>query len=144
MNLQQLYTDLILEHNQDPRNHRPLTDATVTEHGHNPNCGDDLTMNAIITDGIVEDIAYEGQGCAISQASASMLCDVVRGKSVKEAKACIERFIRLIQREELNEEERESLEEAIVLENVSQLPARVKCAVLAWHTLDEAMKKIEV
>lgn len=72
-----------------------------------------------------------------------MLCDVVRGKSVKEAKACIERFIRLIQREELNEEERESLEEAIVLENVSQLPARVKCAVLAWHTLDEAMKKIE-
>ena len=67
----------------------------------------------------------------------------MRGKSVKEAKACIERFIRLIQREELNEEERESLEEAIVLENVSQLPARVKCAVLAWHTLDEAMKKIE-
>ena len=114
MEMDQVYTELILEHNQDKRNKRLLDVFTASEHGHNPSCGDDLTLQVNVVDGIVKDAAYTGSGCAISQASASMMIDVITGKS---------------------------LEDAIALQNISNMPARVKCAVLAWHTLREALKK---
>lgn len=141
MEMDQLYTELILEHNQDKRNKRLLDVFSVSEHGHNPSCGDDLTLQLNVVDGVVEDAAYTGSGCAISQASASMMIDIIKGKSVAEALEMVELFLGMIKKEVTDDEELEALEDAIALKNISNMPARVKCAVLAWHTLKEALKK---
>lgn len=141
MEMDQLYTELILEHNQDKRNKRVLDVFTVSEHGHNPSCGDDLTLQLDVENGVVKDAAYTGSGCAISQASASMMIDIVKGKSVEEAFRLVDIFLGMIKKEVTDEAELEELEDAIALQNISNMPARVKCAVLAWHTLKEALKK---
>lgn len=141
MEMDQVYTELILEHNQDKRNKRLLDVFTASEHGHNPSCGDDLTLQVNVVDGIVKDAAYTGSGCAISQASASMMIDVITGKSLEEAFQLVDLFLGMIKKEVTDEEELETLEDAIALQNISNMPARVKCAVLAWHTLREALKK---
>lgn len=140
MELNSLYTQLILEHNADKRNKRTIPDFTFEERGHNPSCGDEITVQVKIEDGIIEDLAYTGSGCAISQASASMMIDLLQGKTVEEAMETIEVFLGMIKRE-INDMDylEETLDEAFVLQNISNLPARVKCAVLAWHTLKEAM-----
>ncbi|NLW52585.1 MAG: SUF system NifU family Fe-S cluster assembly protein [Tissierellia bacterium] len=141
MELKQIYTELIREHSNNKFNKRPLEDKTHTELGHNPSCGDEITLNLKIEDGIVKDASYEGVGCAISQASPSMMVDAIKGKSVEDARELAETFIGMIKGEIEDEEELEKLEDAIVFENIKVLPARVKCAVLAWHTLDEIIKK---
>ena len=141
MEMDQVYTELILEHNQDKRNKRLLDVFTASEHGHNPSCGDDLTLQVNVVDGIVKDAAYTGSGCAISQASASMMIDVITGKSLEEAFQLVDLFLGMIKKEVTDEEELEALEDSIALQNISNMPARVKCAVLAWHTLREALKK---
>ena len=141
MEMDQVYTELILEHNQDKRNKRLLDVFTASEHGHNPSCGDDLTLQVNVVDGIVKDAAYTGSGCAISQASASMMIDVITGKSLEEAFQLVDLFLGMIKKAVTDEEELEALEDAIALQNISNMPARVKCAVLAWHTLREALKK---
>ena len=141
MEMDQVYTELILEHNQDKRNKRLLEVFTASEHGHNPSCGDDLTLQVNVVDGIVKDAAYTGSGCAISQASASMMIDVITGKSLEEAFQLVDLFLGMIKKEVTDEEELEALEDAIPLQNISNMPACVKCAVLAWHTLREALKK---
>ncbi|MBM6823483.1 Fe-S cluster assembly sulfur transfer protein SufU [Veillonella magna] len=141
MEMDQLYTELILEHNQDKRNKRELAKFTTSEHGHNPSCGDDLTLQINVEDGIVKDAAYTGSGCAISQASASMMIDIIQGKSLEEAMRLVELFLGMIKKEVTDDDELEELEDAIALKNISNMPARVKCAVLAWHTLKEALKK---
>ena len=141
MEMDQLYTELILEHNQDKRNKHELSQFTVLEHGHNPSCGDDLTLQADIQDGVIKDAAYTGSGCAISQASASMMIDLIKGQTVEEGLRLIELFLGMIKKEVTDDEQLEELEDAIALKNISNMPARVKCAVLAWHTLKEALKK---
>ncbi|PKK39159.1 putative iron-sulfur cluster assembly scaffold protein for SUF system, SufE2 [Clostridiaceae bacterium JG1575] len=141
MEFHELYSEVILEHNQNKENKRPLAQATHQEHGHNPSCGDDLTVSARVVDGRIEDLAYEGVGCAISQASASMMADLLRGKSVEEALALTERFLGMIRREEIPEQKLEELGDAYLLKNIQNIPARVKCAVLAWHALHEILEK---
>ena len=141
MEMDQLYTELILEHNQDKRNKHELSQFTVLEHGHNPSCGDDLTLQADIQDGVIKDAAYTGSGCAISQASASMMIDLIKGQTVEEGLLLIELFLGMIKKEVTDDEQLEELEDAIALKNISNMPARVKCAVLGWHTLKEALKK---
>lgn len=142
MELKQIYTELIREHSSNKFNKRPLEDKTHSELGHNPSCGDEITLNLKVEDGIIKDASYEGIGCAISQASASMMVDDIKGKTVEEAKELAETFIGMIKGEIKDEEELEKLEDAIALKNISVLPARVKCAVLAWHTLSEIMDKM--
>lgn len=137
--MNQLYSDIILEHNQNQMNKRALDKFTLQEHGHNPSCGDDITLQADIEGGIVKDAAYTGHGCAISQASADMMIDLIKGKSVKEALRLVNLFLDMIKREVTDDDELEELEDAISLKNISNMPARVKCAVLAWHTLKEAL-----
>ena len=142
MELNSLYTELILEHNSDKRNKRLLEAFTNEERGHNPSCGDEITIQAEIADGYLKDIGYSGHGCAISQASASMMIDLLKGKKVEEALETIEVFLGMIKREISDLEYlEETLEDAFALQNISNMPARVKCAVLAWHTLKEAVKK---
>ena len=143
MEMDQLYSDIILEHNQTQENKHELADATLSEHGHNPSCGDDITLQVKIVDGIVKDAAYTGHGCAISQASADMMIDVIKGKTVAEALRLTELFLNMIKREVTDDDELEELEDAIALKNISNMPARVKCAVLAGHTLKEALAKEE-
>lgn len=143
MEMDQLYTELILEHNQDKRNKRLLDIFTTSEHGHNPSCGDDLTLQIDVKDDVVVDAAYTGSGCAISQASASMMIDIIKGKSVEKAFRLVDLFLGMIKKEVTDDDELEELEDAIALKNISNMPARVKCAVLAWHTLKEALKKEE-
>lgn len=141
MEMDQLYTDLILEHNQDKRNKHELAEFTNFEHGHNPSCGDDLTLQIDVKDGVIKDAAYTGSGCAISQASASMMIDLIKGKTVEEALHYVDLFLGMIKKEVTDDAELEELEDAMALKNISNMPARVKCAVLAWHTLKEALKK---
>lgn len=143
MELKQIYTELIREHSSNKFNKRPLDDKTHSELGHNPSCGDEITLNLKVEDGVIKDASYEGVGCAISQASASMMVDSIKGKTVEEAKELSETFIGMIKGEIKDEEELEKLEDAIALKNISVLPARVKCAVLAWHTLSEIVDKME-
>ncbi|MGG7142530.1 Fe-S cluster assembly sulfur transfer protein SufU [Clostridium nigeriense] len=141
MDLNEIYTTLIMEHSASKHNRRKLDHADLCERGHNPSCGDEITLEVKLNGDIIEDLAFTGQGCAISQASTSMMIDLIKGKSKEEALKLVETFISMIKREIDDEDELEALEDAIVLKNISNMPARVKCAVLAWHTLKEAMEK---
>ncbi len=141
--MNQLYSDIILEHNQNLSNKHELKDFTLQEHGHNPSCGDDITLQADIHNGIVRDAAYTGHGCAISQASADMMIDLIKGKPTAEALRLVNLFLDMIKRKETDDAKLEELEDAIALKNISNMPARVKCAVLAWHTLKDALEKKE-
>ena len=110
--------------------------------GYNPTCGDDITLRLKVADGVVVDGAFTGSGCAISQASADMMLDLVIGKPKDEALRLADIFLRMI-KSDASDEEIEELEEAGVLQDVSHMPARVKCAVLGWHTLEQMLDEEE-
>ena len=136
-----LYTEVIGEHSRSPENKGELAAATVRERGHNPSCGDEITLELQIEDGIIKDAAFTGGGCAISQASTDIMIDLMRGKTVEEAQRLAQLFTSMIKREVTDDAALEELDEAIALKNISNMPARVKCAVLAWHTLEDVIKK---
>lgn len=132
------YREIINEHNLRPLHKRELPEANLELRGVNPSCGDDITLRLLVEDGVVTDGAYTGDGCAISQASADMMLDLIIGKSADEAKHLSDLFLRMI-KGEASDEEIEELEEAGSLIDVSHMPARVKCAVLGWHTMEEML-----
>ena len=134
--LTDVYNDLIMEHSMNSYNKKKLDNPTFSEMGHNPNCGDEIELEVKLNGDVIEDMAFTGHGCAISQASTSIMIDVLKGKTVKEAKEIIKTFIEMIKRETTDEAELEKLEDAIAFKNVSNMPARVKCALLAWHTIE--------
>ncbi|MCI8485530.1 MAG: SUF system NifU family Fe-S cluster assembly protein [Clostridia bacterium] len=134
--LTEVYNELIMEHSMNSYNKKKLENATCSEIGHNPNCGDEITLELKLNGDIIEDMGFSGHGCAISQASTSIMIDTLKGKTINEAKQIIKTFIDMIKRETKNEEELEKLEDAIAFKNVSNMPSRVKCALLAWHTLE--------
>ena len=134
MEMDQLYSDIILEHNQTQENKHELADATLSEHGHNPSCGDDLTLLIKQKDGIVEDASFLGAGCAVSTASTNMLIDLIKGKTVKEVQHCLEVFFDMMAGKPQSEEELESLGDAQILSYFAEMPARIKCATLSWHS----------
>ena len=136
-----LYTEVIGEHSRSPENKGELAAATVRERGHNPSCGDEITLELQIENGIIKDAAFTGVGCAISQASTDIMIDLMRGKTVEEAQRLAQLFTAMIKREVTDDAALEELDEAIALKNISNMPARVKCAVLAWHTLEDVLKK---
>ena len=113
--------------------------ATVSLEGNNPSCGDDIVLQVKIDNGIVEDIGFIGSGCAISQASASLMIDLIKGKTVEEAKSLVDLYLRMIKGEADEKEYIDKLEDCSALAGVAKVPARVKCAVLAWHTLEDAL-----
>lgn len=140
MDLNSIYTQLIMEHNKSNHNKKPLVKPDVSERGHNPSCGDDITLELKFEDNIIVDAAFSGVGCAISQASTSIMIDLIKDRTVDEAMDLVDTFISMIKKEITDDEELENLEDAIVFKNISNMPARVKCAVLAWHTLKEGVK----
>jgi nitrogen fixation protein NifU and related proteins len=133
--LQDLYQEVILDHNRRPRNFRALTAGRKAE-GYNPLCGDRLTVYLRVEDGVIKDVAFQGSGCAISKASASLMTDVVKGKTVAEAEALFERFHRVVTAP--TDAPVEDLGKLSVLAGVRQFPVRVKCATLAWYALRAA------
>lgn len=141
MDLSSIYSEIIAEHNASNHNKRHVEGADHVEKGHNPSCGDEIELEIKIENGIIEDAGFTGIGCAISQASTSIMIDLIRGKSVEEAKHIVETFLGMIKREITDEKELEILEDALALKNISNMPARVKCAVLAWHTLNQSLNR---
>ena len=141
--LENVYNELIMEHSMNSYNKKKLNHADFCEIGPNPNCGDEITLELNVKDGVIEDMAFSGHGCAISQASTSIMIDTLKGKTLEEAKEIIKTFIGMIKREITDEEELEKLEDAIAFQNVSHMPARVKCALLAWHTIEDILEKQE-
>ena len=129
------YNEILIDHNMHPGHKHDLPDADVEMRGYNPSCGE-----LKLADGVVVDGAFQGSGCAISQASADMMLDLVIGKSEEEALRLADIFLRMI-KGTASEEEIDELEEAGVLQDVSHMPARVKCAVLGWHTLEQMLDK---
>ena len=134
------YREIINEHNLRPIHKHILPRAGLSHRGVNPSCGDDITLQLTIEDGVIAEGAYSGNGCAISQASADMMLDLVIGKHKDEAKRLADIFVRMIKKE-ATEEEIEELEEAGSLRDISHMPSRVKCAVLGWHTMEELVDK---
>lgn len=134
------YNEILTEHNLRPEFKHDLPDANIVLEGVNPSCGDDIWLKLKVEDGVITDGAFVGDGCAISQASADIMLGLIIGKKEEEAKKLGELFIRMI-KGEATEEELDQLEEASALKDISHMPARVKCAVLGWHTMEEALKK---
>ena len=137
--IEAVYNDLIMEHSMNSYNKRKLNNPDITEMGHNPNCGDEIEIELKLKDGKIEDLGFTGHGCAISQSSISIMIDTLRGKTIEEAKKIIENFVKMIKRENLSKEEINSLEEAVAFKNISNMPARVRCALLAWHTMEKIL-----
>ena len=141
--LNDVYNELIMEHSMNSYNKRKLENADFSCMGHNPNCGDEITLEIKLNGNIIEDMAFSGHGCAISQASTSIMIDTLKGKTIDEAKEIIKTFIEMIKREIKDESELKKLEDAIAFKNVSNMPARVKFALLAWHTIEDMLKDKE-
>ena len=137
--LRDLYQEVILEHSKQPRNYRELGDANHKAEGYNPLCGDHFTVYLKMDGEKIQDVSFQGSGCAISKASASMMTQSVKGKTLAEAEKIFEQFHKLVTGAEHNGT-REELGKLAVFSGVSEFPVRVKCATLAWHTLHAALE----
>ncbi len=138
MEVKELYREILNEHNMNPTHRRALESATLEMEGVNPSCGDKITLQVLIKDGKVLDAGFVGTGCAVSQASADMMIDLVLGKSAEEALRLSDIFTKMI-RGEASDEEIEELDEAAALKDISHMPSRVKCALLGWRTMREML-----
>jgi len=136
--LTDLYQEVILDHNKRPRNFQKLADANRTAEGFNPLCGDQIKLYVKVEDGVIRDIGFQGSGCAISKASASLMTATLKGKSEQEAAGLFERFHRLVTEDAGADPQ--ALGKLAVFSGVREFPARVKCASLAWHTLRAALE----
>ena len=138
--LRELYQEVILDHNKSPRNFRILKDANRTAEGYNPLCGDQITVYLKLEEGVIKEISFQGAGCAISKASASMMTASLKGKSETEANALFDRVHKMLLGELDTTSDEHNLGKLSLLSGVCQFPARVKCASLSWHTLQAALK----
>lgn len=139
--LSELYRELILDHNRSPRNRRRLEGADRSAEGYNPLCGDRVTIFVNVEDDVVREVTFEGTGCAISTASASLMTESLEGKTLGEAKALFEDFHQMLTGERCEDSEPPSLGKLDVFSGVRDYPARVKCATLAWHTMNAALAR---
>ena len=138
-NLNELYQEILLEHNNKPRNFRKLADANRQADGYNPLCGDRITLYLKVEEDVIIDVAFQGVGCAISRASASMLTQSVKGQTLDKAEEIFDGFHTMITEPEA-EVDYDALGDLEMLSGVSAFPTRIKCAILAWHTLHAALE----
>lgn len=141
--LRELYQEVILDHGKSPRNFGKPADFTCESNGHNPLCGDTVTIYLQVEAGVVVDVGFEGRGCAISIASASMMTEILRGKNFAQVRAMFERFHHLVTEDEAACQggfDSDEFDKLMVLSGVREFPMRVKCATLAWHTMQAALK----
>lgn len=136
---QTFYNEILTDHNLHPGHKHELPDADMVLEGVNPSCGDDIWLQLKVEDDVIVGGAFKGDGCAISQASADMMLDLIIGRKKEDALRLSEIFLRMI-KGTVSDEELEELEEASILKDIAHMPSRVKCAVLGWHTLEEMLK----
>ena len=136
------YNEILTDHNMRPMHKHDLPDANMVLEGVNPSCGDDIFLKLKVENDEIVDGSFVGSGCAISQASADIMLELIIGKKKEEALHLADLFLQMI-KGTIKEEDLEELEEAIALQDISHMPARVKCAVLGWHTMEEMLKKQE-
>ena len=141
MELKQIYTQIITENSRSKENKHEVEHATHVLEGVNPTCGDEITLELRVKDGVIEDAAFLGDGCAISQASANIMINLIKGKTVTEAQKLASTFTGMIKGVVTDEESLDELEDAQAFKDIAHMPARVKCATLGWHTLDEVLGK---
>ena len=130
------YNEILIDHNLHPLHKQTLPDANMVLEGVNPSCGDDIVIQLRVEDDVIQDAAFAGSGCAISQASADIMIDMIIGRHKDQALHLCDLFVRMIKKD-CTPEEIEELEEAGALQDIAHMPARVKCAVLGWHTVEE-------
>ena len=140
--LNELYQEVILDHNKRPRNFRTIDPSTHRADGHNPLCGDRLSLYVQVSQDTIEDVAFQGSGCAISKASASLMTDAVKGQTIEAANALFARFHAMVTTPP--DQPVENMGKLSVLAGVREFPVRVKCASLCWHTLKAALDRKEV
>jgi len=141
--LRELYQEVILDHNKNPRNFKKLDLHSHHANGHNPLCGDKLELFLDVVEGIITDISFVGSGCAISTSSASLMTQFLKGKSIEETRHYFDNFHDLVTGKELDDEALEGLGKLAVFAGVQEFPARVKCASLSWHTLINALDSVD-
>jgi nitrogen fixation NifU-like protein len=139
--LDDLYRELILDHYRHPHHRGPLAHATYKAEGYNPLCGDEIEVQLELDDGVITDVAFGGRGCSISQASASMMTDAVKGRRREEALELLKSFKQMMLEPE--KEPAEELGDLEAFQGVAKFPVRVKCATLAWHVLEEGLEKMD-
>ena len=140
MDLKSLYREIVNEHNLHPGHKYDLPAATHIRQGVNPTCGDDINLQLSVgEDGVIGEASFNGSGCAVSQASADIMLDLIEGKTKEEALALADAFLAMV-RGSATDEQRELLDEAAALEDVAHMPARAKCATLGWHTLEKILR----
>ncbi|BCX81610.1 nitrogen fixation protein NifU and related proteins [Methylomarinovum caldicuralii] len=137
--LRDLYQEVVFDHNRNPRNFRPMEDADRIIEGHNPLCGDRITLYLKLDGDRIADVSFQGQGCAISTASASLMTEIVKGKTLAEAEKLFDVFHKIVTGQD-DDLKREELGKLAVLAGVRQYPSRIKCATLPWHSLEAAIK----
>lgn len=136
MNFEKIYQQTILEYSNRKDLKKEIENPDYVERGHNPNCGDDLTLEVKLNGDIIEDATFIGNGCAISSASTAMLIELIKGKTMEEAEEKVNLFFKMMKQEEkLTAEEQKKLGDAVLMEYVANMPARIKCATLSWHSL---------
>ena len=138
--LSELYQNVILEHNRSPRNYRAMPDANREAQGHNPLCGDQVTVQLRVEDGRIQDAAFQGSGCALSRASASLMTAAIKGQTPEAVARLFERFHRLVTGQS-DADGPETLGKLAVFSGVSEYPSRVKCVSLPWHTMKAALDR---
>ena len=138
-NLNELYQEILLEHNNKPRNYRQLPDANRKADGYNPLCGDSITLYLRVEDDTIADVAFQGIGCAISRASASMLTQSVKGRTLTQAEQLFDGFHTMLTEPDSDSVDYDALGDLEMLSGVSAYPTRIKCAILPWHTLNAAI-----
>ena len=141
--LRELYQQVILDHNRSPRNYRCISEADRSSEGHNPLCGDHLSLYVKLDGGRIADIAFQGAGCAISKASASLMTDAVKGQTIQEAQLLFGKFRDLVTSDISTEPVVDGIGKLAVFAGVREFPVRIKCATLAWHTLEAALENSE-
>jgi nitrogen fixation NifU-like protein len=139
MELKQIYTQIITENSRSKENKHEVEHATHVLEGVNPTCGDEITLELRVKDGVIEDAAFLGDGCAISQASANIMIELIKGKTVAEAHKLAATFTGMIKGDVTDASSLDELEDAQAFKDIAHMPARVKCATLGWHTLDEVL-----
>lgn len=139
--LEMIYRTLIKEHSKNPSNKRNLEDTTGEFELFNPSCGDLVLVQFKLEDGVITDVSFQGQGCAISIASASMMTEIMKGKTLVEAQNLINTFYDLVKGNK--EIDTKPLKDAVYLQGVSKFPTRIRCATLSWHALEEGLEEVE-
>lgn len=141
--LSRLYQEVILDHNRRPRNFKEIANATQYSHGRNPLCGDDYHLYlAVDSKGVIQDVGFQGSGCAISKSSASMMTSLIKEKSAAEAERLKDSFLDFMTKDAVLPETKEGVGRLNLFEGVKEFPVRVKCATLIWHALQDALKDV--